>query len=90
MLSRPRESPRIDPGRGNIVATLLTRRTCLFSDIPIVIEPRASRTYSAPVEQPMIWTEALVGFLCLTEILSREEEHETEFVESGHRGLSIG
>ena len=26
-----------------LVATLLARRTCLFSDIPIVIEPRALR-----------------------------------------------
>ena len=37
-------SPRLwfwrwDPGRGNIVATLLTRRTCLLSDVPIAIEP---------------------------------------------------
>ena len=35
------ESPRVDPGLGNIVATLLARRTCLFSDVPITIEPVA-------------------------------------------------
>ena len=36
-----------------------------------------ARTYSAPVEQPMIWGgEALVSSRCLTEILGREEEHE--------------
>ena len=40
-LARPAEG--VDPGLGNIVATLLARSTCLFSDIPIVIEPRALR-----------------------------------------------
>ena len=35
------ESPRVDPGLGNIVATLLARRTCLFGDVPITIEPVA-------------------------------------------------
>ena len=33
------ESPRVDPSRGNIVTTLFARKTCLFGDVPIVIEP---------------------------------------------------